>query len=322
MQFHTARANEIIKDSKKIENLEERVLFLIKAKGQFTANNSGWEVPMVVSIYDSAIDETKFRLQQLQDKATTGLQTQNRDEKFIDMANIEKIKEKAIEETVNFFVEKHAIKPDRDKLLKLLEGEKDLIDTQLKHNSGLINRGRKSELLTELENYITGTEKLINKIRLNEGGYVANSKPENVIDEFCFLSFYYLFHSEQVYAINNLGTTETQEPPQETTEQKIKRILEEPLRGAFDTPSHLDKIAKALAEYEKAEDLEYECRNILISNKIFYEPFFEINKTLKIPFKGIAEVLHKFIYSNNGSRNAIKITSILQNFKRTEYKRK
>ena len=115
-------------------------------------------------------------------------------------------------------------------------------------------------------------------------------------------------------------TPEAPAPATETKEDKIRRILE-PLRGAFDDSGHLDLIIKALAEYNTiGAPSEYRCRQILLDNKAFYKPFFEVNKETKIPFKVIAEVLHMFIYSNNRSMSAIQVNSILQNFKRKEYK--
>lgn len=258
------------------------------------------------------------------------------------MANIELLKQIAIEETITFFNERCGINPERDKLLKLLEGEKDYIDTQLKHNSGLIKRGRKSELLTELEGYITEGEKVINKIRLNDKGYVTNSKPENLLNNFCLLTFYYLFHSEQLIEINNsesepkadilqnayeppTDTTGTQNPEQETNEEKIKRILE-PLRGAFDDNTHIYKIIDAFVNCKAGERLPKVKKAILrMDMKEFIQPFGrlfadglfkrgEISKTLLF-------YIEKNTLSGNVEYSEVYINKLLSVYK-SNYKHK
>lgn len=318
MSYHLykARANEVIKDSHKIENLEKRVLYLIKAKGAFTSEYTGHEVGLITSIYDNAIEETKFRLMQLQNKASADIQASLQGESFKDEAYIEENKDKAIEETVSYFVKKHEITPDRNELRKMLSNENDYIKTQLKHNSGLIKRGRKNELINELESYITRNEKLINKIKHNEGGCTTNSNPIKFVDEFCQLVFYYIFHTEQIIKINNPEATGNPIPPQETTEQKIKRILE-PLRGAFDTTGHIDKIVKALAEYADSNTLPglVETKIIQVNNPDFYPYFKKVKNETRLTVPGIALVLKFFICKNNGTGGDLETSTIEKNIK-------
>ena len=109
----------------------------------------------------------------------------------------------------------------------------------------------------------------------------------------------------------------------ETTVQKIERLLKEPLNGAFNEPTHIGKIIEALAQYANGkipkcvENETYNCMNIQINSKSFYTPFKGLNKSTGLTIQKIAEVLHYFIYANDGSQNAIKINSIVQNIKRT-----
>jgi len=111
-------------------------------------------------------------------------------------------------------------------------------------------------------------------------------------------------------------------PPSETKASKIASILKEKLSGAFYETGHIDKIIEALAEYAKGktpecvENQKYTCMNIEISSKEFYTPFKGLNKAIGLTNKKIAEVLHYFIYANDGSQNAIQIESIEQNIKR------
>ena len=103
----------------------------------------------------------------------------------------------------------------------------------------------------------------------------------------------------------------------ETTAAKYSRILE-PVRMAFDTPLHLEVISKALAEYAEKGIVpeKYNCMNILMPNKEFYKPFKILQQETNLTLPGISKVLHRFIYANNGSRNAIQESAIYQNLKR------
>lgn len=69
------------------------------------------------------------------------------------------------------------------------------------------------------------------------------------------------------------GTTGTQNPEQETTEQKIKRILE-PLRGAFDDKTHIDIIIEAFIKNKAGKRLPDENKAVLkMDMKEFIRPF-------------------------------------------------
>ena len=241
---------------------------------------------------------------QLQNKATAHIQAALQGESFKDEANIEESKDKAIEETVNYFVKKHGITPDKNELRKMLSNENDYIETQLIHNSDLIKRGRKNELINELEIYITESEIIINKIRHNEGGYTTNSKPIKVVDEFCQLVFYYLFHTEQIIKINNPEATGNPIPPKETTEQKIKRILE-PLRQAFDTPGHIDIIIDAFIKLKAGENLPKVNKAILYNMglKEFIKPFGRLFADGLFKQGAISQTLLFYIEKNTISGN-------------------
>jgi len=107
----------------------------------------------------------------------------------------------------------------------------------------------------------------------------------------------------------------------ETTVNKISGKLES-LRKAFEETGHIDKIIKALAEYAEGktpdcvENQKFDCMNIKFSSRAFYTPFKGLNKTIDLPNKKIAEVLHYFIYANDNSQNSIQISAIEQNIKR------
>ncbi len=115
---------------------------------------------------------------------------------------------------------------------------------------------------------------------------------------------------------------EPRTPEVETTASKIAVILKEQLKRAFDEPGHIDNIVEALAEYAKGKTPDcvvneiFNCKIIQISSKEFYTPFKGLNKKIGLTNKKIAEVLHYFIYANDGSQNAIKKTAIEQNIKR------
>lgn len=112
------------------------------------------------------------------------------------------------------------------------------------------------------------------------------------------------------------GTTNTIVPQPETTEQKIKRILE-PLRVAFDTPGHIDKIGKALVDYSDNGDLppKSEKKVIQVSNHVFYPPFKQLKNETSLTVPGIAQVLTYFIYPNNGSFEPLAPRTIEKNIK-------
>lgn len=109
-------------------------------------------------------------------------------------------------------------------------------------------------------------------------------------------------------------TTATQNPEPETTEQKIKRILE-PLRLAFDTPGHIDKIVKALVEYSDTGELpaKAERKVIQVTNPVFYPYFKRIKNETNLTAPGIADVLAFFICSNNGTLEPLAPGTIIKN---------
>jgi len=101
----------------------------------------------------------------------------------------------------------------------------------------------------------------------------------------------------------------------ETTEQKIKRILE-PLRGSFDTPGHIDKIVKALVEYSDNGELPAKAERKVIhdvDNKEFYKYFKQVKNETNLTAPGIADVLVYFIYANNGSLEPLAPGTIEKN---------
>ena len=113
-------------------------------------------------------------------------------------------------------------------------------------------------------------------------------------------------------------TTSTSEPqpivPQpETPADKIRTILE-PLRGAFYDPKHIDLIIEAMQTGVAPDG--FHCENLQVDNKDFYPVFKTLHNETDLTLPLIAEILHRFIYSNNGSRNAIQPTAIIQNMKR------
>ena len=112
------------------------------------------------------------------------------------------------------------------------------------------------------------------------------------------------------------ATKPKQEPEPETNEDKIKRILE-PIRGAFDTPGHLDLIIKALAEHSDTGNLpeKAETRIIQVDNKDFYPYFKSVKNETRLTVPGIAAVLTYFICQNNGSGNPIAPGTIEKNIK-------
>lgn len=102
----------------------------------------------------------------------------------------------------------------------------------------------------------------------------------------------------------------------ETTEQKIKRILE-PLQEAFDTPGHLDLIVKALAEYSDTGNLPVKAERKIIQkdNRDFYPYFKKLKNETRLTVPGIASVLVYFIWQNNGSGGLISPGTIEKNIK-------
>lgn len=102
----------------------------------------------------------------------------------------------------------------------------------------------------------------------------------------------------------------------ETTEQKIKRILE-PLRGAFDTTGHIDKIVKALAEYADSNTLPglVETKIIQVNNPDFYPYFKKVKNETRLTVPGIALVLKFFICKNNGTGGDLETSTIEKNIK-------
>lgn len=130
------------------------------------------------------------------------------------------------------------------------------------------------------------------------------------------------YHYATIQACNNLlnpqatDTTETPVPETETTEQKIKRILE-PLQEAFDTPGHLDLIVKALAEYSDTGNLPVKAERKIIQkdNRDFYPYFKKLKNETRLTVPGIASVLVYFIWQNNGSGGLISPGTIEKNIK-------
>jgi len=110
-------------------------------------------------------------------------------------------------------------------------------------------------------------------------------------------------------------------PQPDTTSEIISRILE-PLRGAFITSNHIDKIINSMVEYLEGttppciENESYDRSSILISNMEFYTPFKQLHHETALTMPMIAKVLHYYIRPNNGSQNGMKETAIIQNMKR------
>lgn len=98
-------------------------------------------------------------------------------------------------------------------------------------------------------------------------------------------------------------TTETQEPPQETTEQKIKRILE-PLRGAFDDKTHIDIIIEAFIKNKAGEKLLKENKAVLkMDMKEFIKPFGRLFAEGLFKRGDISQTLLFYIEKNTFSGN-------------------
>jgi len=109
------------------------------------------------------------------------------------------------------------------------------------------------------------------------------------------------------------STPPAKTPPAETPADKIRTILE-PLRGAFADTTHIDRIIEAMQTGVAPDG--FHCENLQVENKDFYPFFKTLHNETDLTFPLIAEILHRFIYSNNGSRNAIQPTAINQNMKR------
>lgn len=330
--LHKARANEVIKDSLKIENLEKRVLYLIKAKGAFTSENTGHEVGLIASIYDSAIEETKFLIQlspsntpedknEIQKivhfkppKVTAGkLKTELQaifDElpALIDYCerNGQRLAAQIIEEIedeINLTPERkeQVIISNRD---KYAEWYKKLISSGLR-----LKATDKEEILQliGLQMFATGTWELpmpqncsFSSIKPDPKGYFHTMLAP------IFNSYAIIQACNKLLNPPKTKTPETAEAT-ETTEQKLKRLLE-PNRGAFDNSGHIDFIVKALAEC--FEDKEYSNKPIRAtaiyeSLEKFYEPFVNVWKNIGLTPKKIGEVLNRHIFMHNGKREEI-----------------
>jgi len=112
-------------------------------------------------------------------------------------------------------------------------------------------------------------------------------------------------------------TTTGTSPQAETTDQKIKRILE-PLRTAFDDRKHIDKIIDALVRFSDSNETPQitDTKLIQVSNPDFYPYFKCVKKETRLTVQGIALVLTYFICQNNGSGNPISQSTIETNIKK------
>lgn len=214
------------------------------------------------------------------------------------------IKNEAIQETITLFKGKYNVIPDANKLSEFLNKEDDAIEILLGHISDKIRQGERTELIDELKTYREANEKEKIKINLNTGGYTTNSKPVNLIYPFCLVSFYYLFHLNQIAIINNSEFQQTKDethipkPEPETTEQKIKRILDLN-RGAFADENHIDIITDAFIKCYHGERLPKENKKVVIKElKQFIEPFGQLFKDKTFKRGEISRTLLFFIEKN------------------------
>jgi hypothetical protein len=341
--LYKARANEVIKDSKKIENLEERVEYLFKAKREFTANNSGPDVRMIVSIYDSEIELTKFKLQQMQNKPNKELYSPGGNEIdelpkviehkppkvtvamlkpelqaiFDELPHLidycERNGQRLAEQIIEEIKEEIAIQPEQREQIIISHRDKLIIRYKELINSGLrLKATDKEEIIQKISLYMvaTGTWKI--PLPKDCSFESLNPEPKGHIKT----ALARLFNNYAIIqACNGLlkpdepatTTPEAQVPDAETTEQKIKEILE-PIRRAFDNSGHIDFIVKALAEC--FEDKEYSNRPIRAtaiyeSLEKFYEPFVNVWKNIGLTPGKIGEVLNRHIFMHNGKREEI-----------------
>lgn len=122
------------------------------------------------------------------------------------LTEFEEMKEMAIDETRNYFEVHHSLSPSKQELKNFLNNEEKYFNRQKLHNESLIEQNRSEELKQELIGYLKENESLKNSILLNKDGYVTNSKPINVVNEFCQYSFYYLFHSKELIKMKGVNT--------------------------------------------------------------------------------------------------------------------
>jgi hypothetical protein len=298
--LYKARANEVIKDSNKIENLEERVEYLIKAKREFTANNSGYEVGLIVSMYDSAIEETKFILQQKQNKPP---ENNNDISKIIHhkppKITAEKLKpelqsifdqlpgiieycergaQRFSKEIVKIIIDEIDLAPDeREQIIKTYRDKARERYKELTQSGLRLTATDNEEILQDigLRMFATGTWELpmpkdcgFSSLKPDPKGYF------HAMLEPIFKSYAVIQACNKLLIQPTTDTPDTPAPELETTEQKIKRLLE-PLRGAFDSPEHIDIIINAFIKLKAGENLQKVNKAILYNMELkeFIKPF-------------------------------------------------
>lgn len=103
-------------------------------------------------------------------------------------------------------------------------------------------------------------------------------------------------------------------PVIESNSQKIARILE-PLRNAFDNPSHIDTITNALVNLADDGTLPEKVNSKVkqLENKDFYPYFKQVHNETSLSFEGIATVLTYLICQPNSCE--ILPTTIMKNIK-------
>lgn len=90
-------------------------------------------------------------------------------------------------------------------------------------------------------------------------------------------------------------TTGTLEPEQETTEQKIKRILE-PIRGAFADETHIENIVEAIVKSLDGEPIPKENKKpIIMKMEDFIKPFGELIENGLVRRGEISRILKYYI---------------------------
>lgn len=140
--------------------------------------------------------------------------------------SIKHLKSLAIQETVDFFIKKYNIPVDVRSLHSHLELENNEIESQLKTNRNQLDIGEYNTLKNNLIIYLNNTILQISDYETDNLGIMTNGlnhTKDDTIKDYCLMTFFNLFHSEEIKKINGASLIKNENLQQQTIKESLTK---------------------------------------------------------------------------------------------------